>query len=162
MESARSPHSFGARGDGISLLCPLLAPGTVTLENESEFQQLLRVPGTLWWEQLQCRSLLWAAFGSDPCLPSCHAEADGAYWALSDFPAQAHMVHPTLGQCPPLPAMDDGGCCCPCALGPHPHIHGDTDHCVRGLERDGRWTGGLAPGFRQEYLICLVMPCGRL
>jgi hypothetical protein len=46
--NSRSPDSFGAGGwGGGELLCPLPAPGIVTLENESEFQQLPRVLGTL-------------------------------------------------------------------------------------------------------------------
>lgn len=70
-----------------------------------------------------------------------HAEADGAYRAFRDFPTQAHVVHPTVGQRPSLPTLDDGGCRCPCTVGPHPDIHGDTDHRVRGLEREGEMEG---------------------
>lgn len=56
------------------------------------------------------------------------------------------MVHPTVGQRPSLPTLDDGGCRCPCTVGPHPDIHGDTDYRVRGLEREEEMEGRL--GFR--------------
>lgn len=54
------------------------------------------------------------------------------------------MVHPTPGQFPPFPALDDGGSRRPGPPGPHPDLHGDTNHCVRGLE--GPVGGGVESG----------------
>lgn len=135
--------------------------GTMTLEDyRTNFPQSCSHPNSLelWcrghragWEQL----LRGVAGVPEPSLPSGHAEADGAHGALGDLPQQAHVVHPAPGQCASFPALDDGGGRCARTPGPHPDLHGDTDHCVRGRggpraeevgEEWGRGTGSLLGG----------------
>ena len=137
---SRSPDSSpGAQGEGGSFPHSLQnLGGTMTLEDyRTNFPQSCSHPNSLepWcrghragWEEL----LRGVAGVPEPSLPSGRAEADGAHGALGDLPRQAHVVHPAPGQRASFPGLDDGGGRCARTPGPHPHLHGDTDHCVRG------------------------------
>lgn len=123
--------------DHFLIQCQTLG-GTMTLEGyRTNFPQSCSHPNSLepwcWGHRAGREQLPRGVVGiPEPGLPSGRAEADGAHGALSDLPQQAHVVHPASGQCASFPALDDGGGRCACTPGPHPDLHGDTDHCVRG------------------------------
>lgn len=77
------------------------------------------------------------------------------------------MVHPTPGQCPSFPALDDGGSRCPRPPRPHLDLHGDTDHGVRemgggGGRDEARLLGSLAwfQGCGGDIIISIRVPGG--
>ena len=179
-----APLGLREKVDHFLIHCQNLG-GTMTLEDyRTNFPQSCSHPNSLepWcrghragWEQL----LRGVAGVPEPSLPSGRAEADGAHGALGDLPQQAHVVHPAPGQCASFPALDDGGGRCARTPGPHPHLHGDTDHCVRGrggpgAEEVGRsgvvglaaswggpWAWGMVSLWCSERISLLPPPLAR-
>ena len=133
-----APLGLREKVDHFLIHCQTLG-GTMTLEDyRTNFPQSCSHPNSLepwcWGHRAGQEQLLCGVTGvPEPDLPSGRAEADGAHGALGDLPQQAHVVHPAPGQCASVPALDDGGGRRARAPGPHPDLHGDTDHRVRGL-----------------------------